>query len=82
MTLRAVVLKQRQVIVESIENILDKCQNIDATVNNVNLLAPDPTINTDYIPTVKCCDELDKVNQPNCNAFIYNFENRYPIWRI
>lgn len=61
MTLRSVVSKQRQVIVESIENILDKCQNIDATVNGVNLLAPDPTINTDYIPTVKCCDEMDKV---------------------
>lgn len=61
MTLRSVVTKQRQVIVESIENILDKCQNIDATVNGVNLLAPDPTINTDYIPTVKCCDEMDKV---------------------
>lgn len=61
MTLRSVVSKQRQVIVESIENILDKCQNIDATVNSVNLLAPDPNINTEYIPTVKCCDEMDKV---------------------
>lgn len=37
MTLRAVVSKQRQVIVDSIENILDKCQNIDVSVNSVNL---------------------------------------------
>lgn len=63
MTLKAVVSKQRQVIVESIENILDKCQNIDATVNSVNILAPDPNINTEYIPTVKCCDEMDKVRK-------------------
>lgn len=60
MTLKSVVSKQRQVIVESIENILDKCQNIDATVNNGNLL-PDTNINVDYIPTVKCCEEMDKV---------------------
>lgn len=61
MTLRSVVSKQRQVIVESIENILDKCQNIEA-VNSVNLLAPDTNLTTDYIPTVKCCDEMDKVS--------------------
>lgn len=60
--LRSVVSKQRQVIVESIENILDKCQHIDATVNGVNLLAPDSNLNSEYIPTVKCCDEMDKVN--------------------
>lgn len=63
MTLRSVVSKQRQVIVESIENILDKCQHIDATVSGVNLLAPDSHhLNSDFIPTVKCCDEMDKVN--------------------
>lgn len=62
MTLKSVVSKQRQVIVESIENILDKCQNIDATVNGVNLLAPDTNLNTDYISSVKCCDEMDKVS--------------------
>lgn len=61
MTLRSVVSKQRQVIVESIENILDKCQHIDA-VNNVNLLAPESNLNADYMPTVKCCDEMDKVS--------------------
>lgn len=62
MTLKSVVSKQRQVIVESIENILDKCQNIDATVNGVNLLAPEANINTEYISSVKCCDEMDKVS--------------------
>lgn len=62
MTLRSVVSKQRQNIVESIENILDKCQHIDATVNGVNLLAPDNNLNNEYIPTVKCCNEMDKVN--------------------
>lgn len=61
MTLRSVVSKQRQVIVESIENILDKCQHIDA-VNSVNLLAPENNLNADYIPTVKCCDEMDRVS--------------------
>lgn len=62
MTLRSVVSKQRQVIVESIENILDRCQHIDATVNGVNLLAPNSNLNSEYIPTVKCCDEMDRVN--------------------
>lgn len=62
MTLRSVVSKQRQVIVESIENILDKCQHIDATANNVNLLAPETNnLNSEYIPTVKCCEEMEKV---------------------
>lgn len=72
MTLRSVVSKQRQVIVESIENILDKCQNIDATVNSVNLLAPGPNIKTDYIPTVKCCDEMDKVKLNSLHGIISN----------
>lgn len=66
MTLKSVVSKQREKIVESIENILDKCQNIDATVNGVNLLAaPDNNINSEYISSVKCCDEMDKVR---CNS--------------
>lgn len=54
MTLRSVVSQQRQVIVESIENILDKCQHIDATVNC--------NLNGEYLPTVRCCDEMDKVS--------------------
>lgn len=52
MSLRAVTSHQRQVIVESIENILDKCHHIDATVNC--------NWNGDYLPTLKCCDELQK----------------------
>lgn len=80
MTLRSVVSKQRQVIVESIENILDKCQNIDA-VNSVNLLAPDTNLTTDYIPTVKCCDEMDKVSIftiiIQCESSIYFNENGF-----
>lgn len=69
MTLKSVVSKQRQVIVESIENILDKCQNIDATVNGVNLLAAnDNNINSEYISSVKCCDEMDKVSKKRWNS--------------
>lgn len=52
MSLRAVTAHQRQVIVESIENILDKCHHIDATVNC--------NWNGDYVPAIKCCDELQK----------------------
>lgn len=78
MTLRSVVTKQRQVIVESIENslnILDKCQTMDAAVNGVNLLASDANINTDYIPNVKCCDEMDKVDNILSRPCIH-----IPIW--
>lgn len=77
MTLKAVVSKQRQVIVESIENILDKCQNIDATVNSVNILAPEANINTEYIPTVKCCEEMDKVNYFGMKIFKNGIQKNY-----
>lgn len=57
MSLRAVSSHQRRVIVESIENILDKCHHIDAhhidTTVNCNW-------NGDYVPTLKCCDEMQK----------------------
>lgn len=46
LTLRDVAAKQREVIVESIENILEKCQHIDA----------------DIMPVMdKCCEEMEKV---------------------
>ncbi|XP_031622135.1 uncharacterized protein LOC116340077 [Contarinia nasturtii] len=79
MTLRAVVSKQRQVIVESIENILDKCQNIDATVNSVNLLAPDSNINTDYIPTNKCCDEMEKMTCDNGLKTVDFYDSKFDL---
>lgn len=46
LSLRSVASKQREVIVESIENILDKCQHVSAVI---------PTVE-------KCCDEMDKVS--------------------
>lgn len=60
LTLRAVVSKQRQVIVESIENILDKCQNIDAKTAD-SLANTNSILGNELMPTVKCCDEVDKV---------------------
>lgn len=56
LTLRGVAAKQREVIVESIENILEKCQQIDATGANA-------TGGNVLMPSVmeKCCDEMDKV---------------------
>ncbi|XP_037031888.1 uncharacterized protein LOC119071204 isoform X2 [Bradysia coprophila] len=45
LSLRSVASKQREVIVESIENILEKCQHVSAVI---------PTME-------KCCDEMDKV---------------------
>lgn len=45
LSLRSVASKQREVIVESIENILEKCQHVSAVI---------PTVE-------KCCDEMDKV---------------------
>ncbi|KAG4070455.1 hypothetical protein HA402_005687 [Bradysia odoriphaga] len=44
LSLRSVASKQREVIVESIENILEKCQHVSAVI---------PTVE-------KCCDEMDK----------------------
>lgn len=61
LTLRTVVSKQRQVIVESIENILEKCQHIDATMASANILAAESNFHVDYVPNVKCCDEMEKV---------------------
>lgn len=52
LSLRAVVAQQRQVIVESIENILDKCHHIDAAVNC--------NWNGEYVPQIKCCEEMHK----------------------
>lgn len=59
LTLRAVTSKQRQVIVESIENILEKCQNIDAcnsammaSVNNLS----------ECVSNVRCCEEMERVS--------------------
>ncbi len=46
LSLRSVASKQREVIVESIENILEKCQHVSAVI---------PTVE-------KCCDEMEKVN--------------------
>lgn len=46
LSLRSVASKQREVIVESIENILEKCQHVSAVL---------PTVE-------KCCDEMDKVS--------------------
>ena len=58
-TLRYVVSKQRQVIVESIENILEKCQHIDAasthSLNNAGNIA-------ELVTTAKCCEEMEKVS--------------------
>lgn len=65
MTLRTVVSKQRQVIVESIENILEKCQHIDATVANANALNLEQNLTSEYVPTVKCCEEMEKVSKSN-----------------
>lgn len=45
LSLRSVAAKQREVIVESIENILEKCQHVSAVIPIVE----------------KCCDEMDKV---------------------
>lgn len=47
LSLRSVASKQREVIVESIENILEKCQHVSAVI---------PTVE-------KCCDEMDKVSE-------------------
>lgn len=71
LTLRTVVSKQRQVIVESIENILDKCQNIDATTVNAMQNA-NSILGNELLPTVKCCDEIDKVTTPH-NLQLYSF---------
>lgn len=62
LTLRTVVSKQRQVIVESIENILDKCQHIDAAASSANSLANvNGVLGGDLMPSIKCCDEMEKV---------------------
>lgn len=57
LTLRGVAAKQREVIVESIENILEKCQHIDAVGGGV-------VGSGNVMPSVmeKCCDEMDKVS--------------------
>lgn len=62
LTLRTVVSKQRQVIVESIENILEKCQHIDATMANANILAAESNLHVDFVPSMKCCEEMEKVH--------------------
>lgn len=76
LTLRTVVSKQRQVIVESIENILEKCQHIDATMASANILAAENNLHVDYVPNIKCCDEMEKVKinrkKTKCNSeFIF-----------
>lgn len=63
LTLRTVVSKQRQVIVESIENILEKCQHIDATMASANILAAENNLHVDFVPNVKCCEEMEKVRE-------------------
>lgn len=46
LTLKSVVAKQREVMVENIDNILEKCQQFDASI----------------IPAIdKNCDEIEKV---------------------
>lgn len=58
LTLRAVSSKQRQVIVESIGNILEKCQNIDASITaSINNLS-------ENVPATRCCDEIERVSTP------------------
>lgn len=61
LTLRTVVSKQRQVIVESIENILEKCQHIDATMASANFLAAENNLHVDFVSHGKCCEEMEKV---------------------
>lgn len=65
LTLRGVAAKQREVIVESIENILEKCQHIDAVGGGV-------VGSGNVMPSVmeKCCDEMDKVSFQNKNKII------------
>lgn len=68
LTLRTVVSKQRQVIVESIENILEKCQHIDATMASANILAAENNLHVDFVPNVKCCEEMEKVRTKKRNV--------------
>lgn len=59
LTLRSVVSRQRQVMVESIENILEKCHHIDSL--NANFVSTDANIGPECTTTFKCCDEMEKV---------------------
>lgn len=61
LTLRSVVSRQRQVIVDSIENILEKCQHIDTL--NANIITMDSNFSPEYSTTFKCCEEMDKVSE-------------------
>lgn len=80
LTLRTVVSKQRQVIVESIENILEKCQHIDATMASANILAAENNLHVDFVPNMKCCEEMEKV-RPKTSDIIRNnlFSQRIPL---
>lgn len=66
LSLRSVAAKQREVIVESIENILEKCQHVSAVI-------PEKCVE-------KCCDEMDKVRFADTaicgiykNIFVFKF---------
>lgn len=56
LTLRTMVSKHRQVIVESIENILEKCQQMETQSAN-----GEGVLGAELMSGYKCCDEMDKV---------------------